>query len=152
MKESSGQRPDAFQAQELEFDLVVLDVMLPGLDGWHVLTRLRQGGRRAPVKALRAGWMKKAEIFAGKYPDSEDPNTVNHLLWYEATNFTHPVQRCCSAAIYSTLWYVLKYGRLAERLNAPVLLNRALSWKPGRRRESKSANPLGRSEATPSEG
>jgi len=34
-------------AQELDFDLVVLDVMLPSLDGWHVLTRLREAGRRA---------------------------------------------------------------------------------------------------------
>ena len=45
------------------------------------------------VKALRAGWMKKkTEIFAGKYqrPDSEDPDTVNHLIWYESTNFTRP--------------------------------------------------------------
>ena len=45
------------------------------------------------VKALRAGWMKKkAEIFAGKYskPDSEDPDTVNHMIWYEATNYTRP--------------------------------------------------------------
>ena len=45
------------------------------------------------VKALRAGWMqKKAEIFAGKYhiPDSEDIDTVNHLIWYEATKFTRP--------------------------------------------------------------
>jgi YVTN family beta-propeller protein len=45
------------------------------------------------VKALRAGWMqKKTEIFAGKLtkPDSEDPNTVNHLDWYEATGFTRP--------------------------------------------------------------
>jgi YVTN family beta-propeller protein len=45
------------------------------------------------VKALRAGWMrKKAEIFAGKQhiPDSEDPNTVNHLNWYEATGFKRP--------------------------------------------------------------
>jgi hypothetical protein len=35
---------------------------------------------------------KKAEIFAGKYhiPDSEDPDTVNHLDWYEATNFKCP--------------------------------------------------------------
>jgi hypothetical protein len=35
---------------------------------------------------------KKAEIFAGKYhiPDSEDPDTVNHLDWYEATGFTRP--------------------------------------------------------------
>ena len=31
-------------AQELQFDLVILDVMLPGLDGWQVLTRLRQEG------------------------------------------------------------------------------------------------------------
>jgi hypothetical protein len=45
------------------------------------------------VKALRAGWMKKkTELFAGKYhiPDSEDPDTVNHLIWYEATNYTRP--------------------------------------------------------------
>ena len=45
------------------------------------------------VKALRAGWMnKKTELFAGKYqkPDSEDPDTVNHMIWYEATNYTHP--------------------------------------------------------------
>jgi YVTN family beta-propeller protein len=45
------------------------------------------------VKALRAGWMKKkTAIFAGKQhtPDSEDPNTVNHLDWYEATGFTRP--------------------------------------------------------------
>ncbi len=47
----------------------------------------------AAVKALRAGWMKKkSEVFAGKQhiPDSEDPSTVNHLNWYEATNFTVP--------------------------------------------------------------
>jgi YVTN family beta-propeller protein len=45
------------------------------------------------VKALRAGWMaKKTEVFAGKQhtPDSEDPDTVNHLNWYEATGFTRP--------------------------------------------------------------
>ncbi len=35
---------------------------------------------------------KKAEIFAGKQQisDAEDPDTVNHLDWYEATNFTRP--------------------------------------------------------------
>ena len=45
------------------------------------------------VKALRAGWMKKkSKVFAGKQhiPDSEDPDTVNHLDWYEATNFKVP--------------------------------------------------------------
>jgi YVTN family beta-propeller protein len=45
------------------------------------------------VKVLRAAWLqKKAEIFAGKYhtPDAEDPDTVSHLNWYEATGFTRP--------------------------------------------------------------
>ena len=45
------------------------------------------------VKALRAGWMKKkVQVFAGKQhiPDSEDPSTVNHLDWYESTNFVVP--------------------------------------------------------------
>ena len=47
----------------------------------------------AKVKALRAAWLqKKAEIFAGKLtrPDAEDPETVNHLNWYQSTGFTRP--------------------------------------------------------------
>jgi YVTN family beta-propeller protein len=45
------------------------------------------------ARALMAGWMKKkAEIFAGKYqkPDSEDPDTVNHMIWYEMTAYKVP--------------------------------------------------------------
>jgi YVTN family beta-propeller protein len=45
------------------------------------------------VLVLQAGWLKKkAEIFAGKYhiPDSEDPDTVRHYNWYEATGFVVP--------------------------------------------------------------
>jgi two-component system, OmpR family, copper resistance phosphate regulon response regulator CusR len=41
-------------ALELEFELIVLDVMLPGLDGWEVLTRLRQAKRPALVLILTA--------------------------------------------------------------------------------------------------
>ena len=50
-------------------------------------------GESAKIKALRAAWMqKKAEVFAGKLtkPDSEDPDTVNHLNWYMSTGFTRP--------------------------------------------------------------
>jgi two-component system copper resistance phosphate regulon response regulator CusR len=36
------------------YDLVILDVMLPGLDGWQVLSRLRQAGRDMPVLFLTA--------------------------------------------------------------------------------------------------
>jgi hypothetical protein len=42
---------------------------------------------------MRQAWMEaRKQIFAGKYhkPDSEDPDTVNHLNWYEATDFQRP--------------------------------------------------------------
>jgi hypothetical protein len=45
------------------------------------------------ARALRSAWLqKKAEVFAGKLtkPDSEDPDTVNHLNWYMATGFERP--------------------------------------------------------------
>jgi two-component system copper resistance phosphate regulon response regulator CusR len=37
-----------------EYDLVILDVMLPGLDGWQVLQTLRQRGLHMPVLFLTA--------------------------------------------------------------------------------------------------
>lgn len=36
------------------FDLVILDVMLPGLDGFQILRRLRQGNNPVPVLMLTA--------------------------------------------------------------------------------------------------
>jgi two-component system, OmpR family, copper resistance phosphate regulon response regulator CusR len=41
-------------ALEVDFDLIVLDVMLPELDGWQVLAGLRKAGRNAPVLMLTA--------------------------------------------------------------------------------------------------
>jgi two-component system, OmpR family, copper resistance phosphate regulon response regulator CusR len=41
-------------ALELEFDLIVLDLMLPALDGWQVLSRLREKNRQALVLILTA--------------------------------------------------------------------------------------------------
>jgi two-component system copper resistance phosphate regulon response regulator CusR len=40
--------------QEVEFDLIILDVMIPSLDGWQVLTGLRRAGRQQPVLFLTA--------------------------------------------------------------------------------------------------
>jgi len=46
---------DALQhALEEGYDLLILDVMMPGLDGWEVLARLRAAGRGVPVLFLTA--------------------------------------------------------------------------------------------------
>jgi two-component system, OmpR family, response regulator len=42
------------QATEAEYDAIVLDVMLPGLDGFEVLSRLRDAERWTPVLMLTA--------------------------------------------------------------------------------------------------
>jgi two-component system, OmpR family, copper resistance phosphate regulon response regulator CusR len=41
-------------ALEMQFDLIVLDLMLPVLDGWQVLSRLREKNRQALVLILTA--------------------------------------------------------------------------------------------------
>jgi len=47
--------PDGLhQAGSEDYDLVILDVMLPGLDGWGVLRSLRKEGRMMPVLFLTA--------------------------------------------------------------------------------------------------
>ncbi len=42
------------QALTEDYDLVVLDVMLPGLDGWQVLAAIRRAGKDCPVLFLTA--------------------------------------------------------------------------------------------------
>ena len=42
------------QANALEHDLLVLDVMLPKLDGWEVLKKMRTSGNATPVVMLTA--------------------------------------------------------------------------------------------------
>ena len=37
-----------------ENDLIILDVMLPKLDGWSVVSSLRQAGKQTPVLFLTA--------------------------------------------------------------------------------------------------
>ena len=43
-----------YKAQNWDYDLIVLDVMLPKLDGWEVIQRLRQAGKTMPVIMLTA--------------------------------------------------------------------------------------------------
>ena len=39
---------------EGEYDLIVLDVMLPGRDGWSIMSELRKAGKQTPVLFLTA--------------------------------------------------------------------------------------------------
>jgi two-component system OmpR family response regulator len=43
-----------YRALEIEYDVIVLDLMLPGRSGWDVLGELRRAGRRTPVLVLTA--------------------------------------------------------------------------------------------------
>jgi len=36
------------------FDLILLDVMLPGVDGWHIVKTLREAGKTTPILFLTA--------------------------------------------------------------------------------------------------
>jgi two-component system OmpR family response regulator len=51
----AGDGPEAvWRATEFSYDAVVLDVLLPGLDGFEVCRRLRAGGCWVPVVMLTA--------------------------------------------------------------------------------------------------
>ncbi len=41
-------------ALDINYDLIILDVMLPGRDGWTILSTLRQAGKQVPVLFLTA--------------------------------------------------------------------------------------------------
>lgn len=43
-----------FLATEYQYDLIILDVMLPKMDGWSVMTHLRRKGNKTPVLFLTA--------------------------------------------------------------------------------------------------
>ena len=60
-----------WMATEFDFDAVVLDVMLPGLNGFVVARRLRESGRTVPILMLTAvdGHLDQADALDGGADD-----------------------------------------------------------------------------------
>ena len=55
MVDVAGRGDEAlFLAQTISYSLIILDVRLPGRDGWSILDTYRRGGGRAPVLFLSA--------------------------------------------------------------------------------------------------
>jgi two-component system copper resistance phosphate regulon response regulator CusR len=70
-------------ASTCNYDLIILDLMLPGLDGMEVLKRIRRRGSQAPVLILtaRAGTPEKVEHFeAGADDYLTKPFAFDELL------------------------------------------------------------------------
>ena len=53
VSEKNGQNGLA-RAQDESFDLIILDVMLPGLNGMEICRKIRQGDRQTPIMMLTA--------------------------------------------------------------------------------------------------
>lgn len=83
IERASDGRDALHLGEQEDFDAVVLDLGLPGLDGLSVLTRWRQGGRTMPVLILTArdAWHEKvAGIDAGADDYLAKPFHVEELL------------------------------------------------------------------------
>ncbi len=53
--DATGDGKEGFHfAQEHAYDVIILDIMLPGMDGWEVLKQLRAKGNETPVLFLTA--------------------------------------------------------------------------------------------------
>ncbi len=52
--ESADGEDGLWRAQEVDYDAVILDLMLPKLDGMELLARLREAGKETPVLILTA--------------------------------------------------------------------------------------------------
>jgi DNA-binding response OmpR family regulator len=51
---ASDGRAGLLDAETSDYDVVVLDLMLPGMDGWTILQRLRAQGKNTPILILSA--------------------------------------------------------------------------------------------------
>ncbi|WP_197916363.1 response regulator transcription factor [Thiosulfatihalobacter marinus] len=129
-----------------DFDLVVLDLGLPGMDGLSVLKRWRANGREMPVLVLtaRGAWHERVEgIEAGADDYLPKPFRMEELvararaLVRRSAGHGAPVQTCGDLAIDTNRMAVSVRGvpvpvtALEYRLLSYLMLHRARIVPPG---------------------
>lgn len=129
-----------------DFDLIVLDLGLPGMDGLSVLKRWRASGRQMPVLILtaRGSWQERVEgIEAGADDYLPKPFRMEELLarsralLRRAGGFGAPVQEFGNLVVDLNRMSVTRSGApvnltaLEWRTLAYLLLNRTRVVPPG---------------------
>lgn len=61
--EDGEQALDLYHKNENKIDLILLDVMMPKLDGWSVLRQIRQVNKKVPIIMLTARAEEQDELF-----------------------------------------------------------------------------------------
>jgi DNA-binding response OmpR family regulator len=111
-----------YRAQEYDYDAMILDILLPGMNGYLVCAKLRAGGADLPVLMLTAK--------DGAWDEAEglDTGADDYLI----KPFQYPV-------LLARLRALIRRG--PTRL-PPVLTHGPLSMDPGRHRCALSGEPL----------
>jgi two-component system, OmpR family, response regulator len=129
-------------ARDLQFDLVVMDVLLPGIDGFEIVRRLRQDGHKVPVIFLTAR-DTLADKLTGLTIGGDDYITKPFGLEELAARISTVLRRTRGAAIERVLTFadleldqdsyeVRRGGQLIELSPTEFRLLRYLMLNPGR--------------------
>src|SRR6476469_2432874 len=129
------------RAQESAFDLLLLDVMLPGMDGFEVLRRLREAGTRARVLMLTArgevndrvnGLQMGADDYLSKPFAMQELVARVRALGRRYMEEPKPTLRAANLTLRLADQQVQRGGRAIELSSRELTLLKVLMREPGR--------------------
>lgn len=129
------------QIQETPFDLILLDVMLPGMDGFDVLQRLHKTGSRARVLMLTArgevndritGLQMGADDYLSKPFAMQELVARVRALGRRYMEEPKPTLRAADLTLRLADQHVQRGGRAIELSSRELTLLKVLMREPGR--------------------
>jgi DNA-binding response OmpR family regulator len=129
------------KVQETPFDLILLDVMLPGMDGFDVLRRLRKTGTRARVLMLTArgevndritGLQMGADDYLSKPFAMQELVARVRALGRRYMEEPKPTLRAANLTLRLADQQVQRGGRAIELSSRELTLLKVLMREPGR--------------------